>query len=72
MLELQVALMDVVPSAVAALNLHRGNIKIASTGLGFLQNLAMGRENKVAPRCDAVLRLGSGIRGLGMLVSVRL
>jgi hypothetical protein len=49
MLELQMALMDVVPSTVAALNLHRGNIKIASTGLGFLQNLAMNHENKVTP-----------------------
>jgi hypothetical protein len=49
MLELQVALMDVVPSVVAALNLHRGNIEIARIGLWFLENLAVGRENKVAP-----------------------
>ena len=49
MLELQVALMDVVPSAVAAWNVHRGDIEIACTGLDFLQNLAVYPENQVTP-----------------------
>jgi hypothetical protein len=49
MIELQMALMDAVPSVVAAWNVHRGKIEIASTGLCFLKNLAANPENQVAP-----------------------
>jgi hypothetical protein len=51
----QVALMDVVPSAVAALEAHLGIEKVAKSGLGFLHNLCIAPENKVTPQwCRAV------------------
>ncbi len=42
-------MMDVVSSAVAALDAHRGIAKVARAGLGFLQNLARAPENQVMP-----------------------
>ncbi len=39
--------MDVISSAVAAVDAHRGIAEVARAGLGFLQNLAMGHENQV-------------------------
>ena len=48
----QVALMGVVPSAVAALDAQRGSAEVAECGLGFLWNLSAPSENKVTrPRC---------------------
>jgi hypothetical protein len=43
----QVALMGVVSSAVAALDANRGIPEVASAGLAFLLNLAMAPENQV-------------------------
>jgi hypothetical protein len=45
----QVALMGVVASAVAAVDAHRGIAEVARAGLGFLENLAVDRENMVTP-----------------------
>jgi hypothetical protein len=45
----QVALMDVVPSAVAALDAHRGIKEVAECGLILLQYLACASDNKVTP-----------------------
>ena len=45
----QVALMDVVSSAVAAVDAHRRIAEVARAGLGFLQNLASAPENQVMP-----------------------
>jgi hypothetical protein len=41
--------MDVVPSAVAALDANRGVIEVAMRGVGFLRNLSVARENQVTP-----------------------
>jgi hypothetical protein len=41
------ALMGVVPSAVAALDAHRGSAKVAECGLGFLWNLSTAPESQV-------------------------
>jgi hypothetical protein len=42
--------MDVVPSAVEALDAHRGVAEVVEHGLGFLGNLAVHPENKVMMR----------------------
>ena len=47
LLVLQVALMSAVPSAVAALDGHRGMAVVAENGLGFLTNQSLAAENKV-------------------------
>jgi hypothetical protein len=41
------ALMGVVPSAVAALDAQRGSAEVAECGLDFLVNLSEAPENKV-------------------------
>jgi hypothetical protein len=41
--------MDVVSSAVAALDAHWMDAEVASNGLGFLHNLCTAPENKVTP-----------------------
>jgi hypothetical protein len=41
--------MGAVPSAVAAVDAHRGIAEVARAGLGFLQNLASAPENQVRP-----------------------
>jgi hypothetical protein len=41
--------MDVVPSAVAALDAHRGIVEVAICGVGFLRNLSLASENQVTP-----------------------
>ncbi len=42
--------MGVVPSAVAALDAHRGSAEVAECGLRFLQKLASAAKNKVMLR----------------------
>jgi hypothetical protein len=44
----QVPLMDVLGSAVGALDAHRGVAGVASNGLWFLAALAIASENKVS------------------------
>ncbi len=44
---LQVALMSAVPSAMAALDGHRGVAAVAEYGLGFLLNQSLAAENRV-------------------------
>jgi hypothetical protein len=39
--------MDVVPSALAAMNAHRMIVDVAMRGLGFLRTLASAPENQV-------------------------
>ncbi len=46
---LQVPLMGVVSSAVAALDANLGIAEVASAGLAFLHDLAMAPENQVTP-----------------------
>jgi hypothetical protein len=46
---LQVVLMGVVASALAALDAHRGVAIIARCGLGFFWNLSSTAENQVTP-----------------------
>ncbi len=43
----QVALMGVVSSAVAAMDAHRGVVAVAEEGLWFLRNLSVAEANKV-------------------------
>ena len=43
----QVALMSAVPSAMAALDGHRGLVDVARIGLGFLFNQSVAPENRV-------------------------
>ena len=45
----QLALMRVVPSAVAALDAHRGIVEVAKSGLDFLQRLSATPESQVMP-----------------------
>jgi hypothetical protein len=45
----QVALMGVLADVVAALDVHRGIVEVASNGLGFLMCLAVAQHNKVTP-----------------------
>jgi hypothetical protein len=45
----QLALMRVVPSAVAALDAHRGIVEVAKNGLDFLQRLSATPESQVMP-----------------------
>ena len=47
LLVLQVALMSAVPSAMAALDGHRGVEVAAEDGLGFLMNQSLAPENRV-------------------------
>ena len=47
LLVLQVALMSAVPSAMAALDGHRGVAVVAECGLGFLYNQSVADENNV-------------------------
>ena len=42
-------MMDVVSSAVAALDAHRGIVEVARAGLGFLMKLVLALENQVIP-----------------------
>jgi hypothetical protein len=41
--------MDVVVTAAAALDAHRGIVVLARIGVAFLMNLAVAPENKVIP-----------------------
>ena len=47
LLVFQVALMSAVPSAMAALDGHRGVAVVAEYGLGFLMNQSVAPENSV-------------------------
>ena len=47
-------LMDVVSSAVAAMDAHRGVAAVAEHGVCFLRCLSMGDENKV---CSVIGRM---------------
>jgi hypothetical protein len=50
----QVALMSLVPSAMAALDSHRGVAEVAQYGLGFLWKQSVAPENRVrlgVPEC---------------------
>ena len=44
---MQVPLMSVVDSAILQLDAHRGDMRVARVGLGFLVQLAKDTENKV-------------------------
>jgi hypothetical protein len=41
--------MDVLSSAMEAMDAHRGVAEVVECGLGFLQNLALAPENQVTP-----------------------
>ena len=47
MYRVQVALMDAVPSVVAALDAHRDIVKVAGVGLCFLNYLASTHDSMV-------------------------
>ncbi len=59
----QVALMGVVSSAVAAMDAHRGAAVVAEQGLGFLRHLSREDANRVCARC---LRSMGGGQGGGL------
>ena len=44
---MQVPLISVVDSAILLLEAHRGDVRVARVGLGFLAQLAADKENKV-------------------------
>ncbi len=48
--DIQVPLMELVPSVVAALDANLGDAAVASSGFSFLNSLAETEENQVALR----------------------
>ncbi len=59
----QVPLMRVVDSALAAMDAHRGVAVVAESGLGFLRNMSTAEPNRVRRQAMGVLVVIWGGRG---------
>ncbi len=64
----QVALMGVVSSAVAAMDAHRGVAAVAEAGLDFLHGLSASDANRVCARSFSSVDSGQGGRSVCVCV----